>query len=346
MNSFTAFMDTNKAAVEKRIARLLKGHTFGKDPIMNRMTEVIEEFCLRDGKRIRPLLALLGYDLFLGEDKDSMLTVASALELLHAFLLIHDDIMDLSDKRRGKKTVHKIYEEHYKGTELDGEHMAMLSGDTLCFIAYKALFTTSFDDAKKCRTLEMVNEILVQTCHGQALDYEMQAYPILKERIMEMYKLKTSIYTISGPLEIGAMLAGAGNDDRKVLQRFALPLGIAFQIQDDLLDAFPTGADTGKARYGDLKEGKHTILAYHVLEHAQGPDKRFLEKHLGDEKLTDAQGDKICRIMEVAGSKDYALDLIRELSGQAREAISSSDLDTEKKERLLDLLEYVMKRKK
>ncbi|MFO7711363.1 MAG: polyprenyl synthetase family protein [Candidatus Woesearchaeota archaeon] len=317
--------------IEDRIRKIFSGIDV-KDPSVVRMVDAIREFCLRGGKRIRPQLAMLSYKELGGKDEDSMLNVAAVLEMVHAYLLVHDDIMDESRLRRGKPTVHEYYNEFHE----NGVHMGMLAGDTLVFIAYKALLRSGFSAEKTLAVSQLITDVLLQTCYGQAIDYE-KIKPVDKERVLEMYRLKTSVYSIEAPLLCGALLADASQDFKDSLSAFAEPLGIAFQIQDDLLDIFPQ-SQTGKARFGDLREGKHTLLVWYVMNHG---DAQTFEKHLGTD-MDEKTGELLAEIIESSGAKSYAENKIDELYKQALSVLD--DLPDMKKS-LTEFAERIMKRK-
>ncbi|MGM5488693.1 MAG: polyprenyl synthetase family protein [Nanobdellota archaeon] len=301
----------DKTSIDRRIKEILS-NVEAKDSGVQRMLGIIEEFCLRDGKRIRPKLSLLAYRGYGGTVTNSMLTVAAVLEMLHAFLLVHDDIMDQSMLRRGKPTVHARYAHEYE--TLSGEHMAMLAGDTLLFVAYEALLSTDFSSELVQTLSKRITRVLIDTCYGQVIDYE-KAQPVTKERVIEMYRLKTSVYSIEGPLHCGALLAEAPEEDLASLSAYAEPLGIAFQIQDDLLDVFPQ-AETGKPRFGDLREGKQTLLVWYVLTHGTEEQVAHFGKLLGtDFSLEDGQW--LADIIEYSGARRYAEDMVDELYTQA-----------------------------
>ena len=203
------------------------------------------------GKRIRPQLVLLGAELFGHQDLDQVLPAAVAVEYFHNFSLIHDDIMDKAPLRRGKKTVHQEW----------NDNIAILSGD--------ALLVKSYEQIAKCPTqhvselLKTFNKVALEVCEGQQydMDFEERA-DVDQEEYINMIRLKTSVL-LGGALELGAIIANASAINREKLYNFGVDLGIAFQLQDDILDAFGDPLTFGKQVGGDIIVNKKTIL--HIL---------------------------------------------------------------------------------
>ena len=203
------------------------------------------------GKRIRPQLVLLGAELFGHQDLDQVLPAAVAVEYFHNFSLIHDDIMDKAPLRRGKKTVHQEW----------NDNIAILSGD--------ALLVKSYEQIAKCATqhvselLKTFNKVALEVCEGQQydMDFEERA-DVDQEEYINMIRLKTSVL-LGGALELGAIIANASAINREKLYNFGVDLGIAFQLQDDILDAFGDPLTFGKQVGGDIIVNKKTIL--HIL---------------------------------------------------------------------------------
>src|ERR1700730_502067 len=199
------------------------------------------------GKRIRPVLCLMGNELF-DEITPDTWQAAFAIELFHNFTLIHDDIMDKASLRRGKPTVHEKY----------GDSTALLAGDILLVIAYDHLNKISNTHLKKI--IQLFNRTAKEVCEGQQLDMEFEKKETAKmEEYLHMIELKTSVLLASS-LQMGAILGGAGSGNQQHLYEFGKNLGIAFQIQDDYLDAFGDPKKFGKEPGGDIKANKKTFL--------------------------------------------------------------------------------------
>jgi geranylgeranyl diphosphate synthase type I len=220
---------------QKGIAREIKVFFDGeikkeKDGFFKSCLLSLKEFSLRPAKRIRAILVVQGY-LLAGGKKD-MLKTAVFAELIHNFLLMHDDVMDQDKKRRGKPTMqYKYGGRHY------GDSMAITLGDMIAALGYNILSSSPFPDELKNKAIGKLNETVYKTSYGQALELWASGRKDYKEYRLEIYKNKTANYTFVSPLQIGAILAGADDSFLKEIEKFGIPLGIAFQIKDDLMDA-------------------------------------------------------------------------------------------------------------
>lgn len=204
------------------------------------------------GKRIRPLLVLLGSELF-GRPASNAMKAALAVEVFHNFTLLHDDIMDSADVRRKLSTVHKKW----------NTNIAILSGDAMLVKAYQLLAESEVDNLKQI--FEEFSQTAMEVCEGQQLDMDYSTtWDIGMDNYLHMISQKTAVL-LAGSLRIGAMHAGADQQSMDSLKQFAINLGLAFQVQDDYLDAFG-GAGFGKTLGGDIREGKRTWLTLKALE--------------------------------------------------------------------------------
>ena len=218
-------------------------------------------FLLLGGKRIRPLLVLMGNELF-DEIKPDAWPVANAIELFHNFSLIHDDIMDAAPLRRGQPTVHEKY----------GNHTAILAGDVMLVKAYEYL--NQVDASIVHRIIRWFNTTATQVCEGQQLDMDYQdKEDVTLEEYIHMIALKTSVL-LAGALRMGAIIGGAGKGNAEHLYEFGKNLGIAFQIQDDYLDAFGDPEKFGKQVGGDILANKKTFLLLHALANANATQRK------------------------------------------------------------------------
>ncbi len=227
------------------------------------------------GKRLRPMLVLLACGLYT-DDIRPALPAAAAVETFHNFTLLHDDIMDHAAVRRGKPSVFAKW----------GQNAAILSGDAMLICAYRLLAQSS--EAQLPELLKVFNEMALQVCEGQQYDMDFESKPkVSVVEYMHMIELKTSVL-LAGSTVIGAMLGGAPEEDRRKLRRFATELGLAFQLQDDLLDSYGDER-LGKAIGGDILEGKKTYLMITAMSHADDPDREVLRSTAKNPKLTDAE---------------------------------------------------------
>jgi geranylgeranyl diphosphate synthase, type II len=226
------------------------------------------------GKRVRPALVLMGYELF--DDKiKKALPIAAAVEYFHNFTLMHDDIMDDAPLRRGKTTVHEKF----------GINSGILSGDVLLILAYQLINTIRDTKASK-KILTIFNKLAIEVCEGQQIDvnFETQTKVSIPE-YLKMIEMKTSVL-LGGALEMGAVLAGANEEDARNLYEFGRLSGLAFQIQDDFLDTYGDPATFGKMVGGDIMQNKKTLLVLKTLEVANEADKAALVAWL---KTTDKE---------------------------------------------------------
>ena len=223
------------------------------------------------GKRLRPLLLLLTAQAF-GGDASAVMPAAVAVEVFHNFTLLHDDIMDNADMRRGKPSVYKRW----------GANVAILSGDAMMICAYKTLSKISPD--KLPRVVDMFSSMALQVCEGQQydMDFEKKRKVSVVDYI-QMIESKTSAL-LSGAATIGAVLADAGEEDVRRIHRFATELGLAFQLQDDLLDSYGDQR-LGKAIGGDILEGKKTYLVVTAMSRADEATRKELRALLADTEM-------------------------------------------------------------
>ena len=227
--------------------------------------EPCEYFLQIGGKRIRPALTLLGNELF-AEIKQDAYEVATAIELFHNFTLIHDDMMDAASLRRGMETVHTKY----------NSNIALLSGDVMLIKAYQ--YIAKVNPEYLAKILTIFNKTAAEVCEGQQLDMDFENQEIvLLDEYIKMIGLKTSVL-LAAALQIGAIIGGASEGNCNHLSQFGLNLGIAFQIQDDYLDAFGNPEKFGKEIGGDIKQNKKTFLFLHTLEVATTEQKQQIEQ--------------------------------------------------------------------
>lgn len=235
------------------------------------------------GKRLRPVLLLLCCEAF-GGDSQEALPAAAAVEMFHNFTLLHDDIMDNAAVRRGKPSVQARW----------GENVAILSGDTMMIYSYRLM--SQIPECKLARVMEIFTSMALQVCEGQQydMDFEVQQKVSVPE-YMQMIELKTAAL-LAGSAMIGAVLGDASEEDCRRIYRFAQELGLAFQLQDDLLDSYGDER-LGKKIGGDILEGKKTCLMLSAMSRASEEDREVLRHTYQDATLSDEE--KIFRVREV-----------------------------------------------
>jgi len=248
---------------QEKIEQVLKEKNYGSSP--KELYEPISYIISLGGKRMRPVLVLMACDYFDG-NTDNAINAAIAIELFHNFTLVHDDIMDKAPLRRGKPTVHEKW----------SDNIAILSGDVMLVKVYQELNKIQENNISKI--LEIFNDTAIKVCEGQQLDmnYE-KVQKISIPYYLKMIELKTAVL-LGGALKIGAMLGGARNEDAQHLYDFGKHLGVAFQLQDDILDVYADAEKFGKQKGGDIIANKKTFLLIKAIEMVEG--NRYMKEEL------------------------------------------------------------------
>lgn len=294
----------------------------------------IEYILALGGKRIRPVLMLMAYNLY-ADDIDSVMEQAAALETYHNMTLMHDDVMDNSDMRRGKPTVHKVW----------NKNTAILSGDTMLIMAMKMMNNSNKPHAKEAFDLFTTTTLEIDEGQQMDMDFEVRNDVTTGEYI-EMIRLKTAVF-LAAALKIGALLAGADNNDADTLYRFGEQLGLAFQLQDDYLDVYGDPALFGKPIGGDIAEGKKTYMLINAYNKANIEQKAKLDQllSLGEEKRQE-RIEAVTQLYTELGINKLSEDLIAEYGDRAMEYLNQLSVSDEKKQPLADLARRMLKRKK
>ncbi len=285
------------------------------DPILY---ESIREFCLRDGKRIRPILLALsykGYRKNTARMSPSIYYASTCIELLHNFMLIHDDIIDRSDLRRGKPTLHRLLQKaaHIPEEERLGRDLSLVAGDIVYALAIDAFLSINEDLKRKERALKYFIQTAVFTAMGEFADtlHGVRGLDKITEKdVFLNYTLKTARYTFDCPLVVGAILAGADNQDIKALSKLGLLIGQAFQIQDDVIGIFDSEKNIGKSILSDLTESKKTLLVCHAYRVLKGNNRQKFLKIFTKNKKNYADLVAIRQIFTHCGSLNYSLEQI------------------------------------
>lgn len=238
----------------------------------------IEYILSLGGKRIRPALALMACNLY-KENIGNVINPALGIEVFHNFTLLHDDLMDKADKRRNKPTVHKVW----------NDNTAILSGDAMLIAAYQLIGKT--EPAYLKEVFDLFTQTALEICGGQQYDMEFESrMDVTEAEYIEMIRLKTAVL-LACSLKIGAIIGGASNEDADNLYEFGINIGLAFQLQDDLLDVYGDTATFGKNIGGDITSNKKTFLLIHAFELASPEQKAILDNWIG--KTTFVPTEKI-----------------------------------------------------
>lgn len=314
----------------------------------------VKKMTLSGGKRLRPVFMYYGYIAAGGTDRERLLKTSVAVELIHMFLLIHDDIIDRDALRHGEPTLHERYRtwgRRYLGLadpDHFGDSIALIVGDMLFALGNDIIFNSGFPEKDLFAALSRMQKIISHTVVGQARDiYIEYRGTATSAEVLNMYEKKTAHYTIEGPLHLGSLLAGGSPALTAELARYALPIGVAFQIQDDILGIYGDEERIGKPVGSDIREGKITLLVAHVFEHAERAVKREIEDLLRrGAALTAADIDRFRTIIHDTGALDaakkQALSYIQE--GKQALAAIESEIAPEAREFLEGIADYMEKR--
>lgn len=318
------------AEAQKLIERHLDNVRFPEQPA--ELYDPVRYILSIGGKRIRPALVLLACDMFAGS-VDSAMHPAIAIEIFHNFTLLHDDIMDKSELRRGNETVHVKW----------NENVAILSGDVMSIIASR------FMNEAPGAVLRNVNEIFHRTamevCEGQQMDMNFEKRLFVEEQeYLRMIELKTAVL-MAASLKIGAMLGGAAEKDAEELYYFGRDLGIAFQLQDDLLDAYGDPDSFGKKPGMDIVDNKKTILMITALKDADPGQKERLTEWLNAKEFDpDEKVREVLRIFDSLGVKAKVEQIVSDYYKTALESLDHLNSPKERKSELYSFAKYLMER--
>lgn len=284
------------------------------------------------GKRIRPVLALMSCDLF-GTDYKQAMEAALCVEMFHNFTLIHDDIMDKADLRRGKETVHKKWD----------LNAGILSGDALMILSYQRL--ESYDGKVYKELMSLFNQVAIEVCEGQQLDIDFESQSAVDlETYFKMISYKTAVL-VGCSLKMGAIVASATPEDQKEIYEFGRNLGIAFQLQDDYLDTFGT-SEFGKKIGGDILEHKKTYLYIKTLELADHADVVALLEFYGSDDTSEAKVEAVKELFSKYEADRLLLKEIEKFTLKAFENVERLSLGRQDKDALISFGNGLMKRKK
>ncbi|MCV7055578.1 bifunctional (2E,6E)-farnesyl/geranyl diphosphate synthase [Mycolicibacterium gilvum] len=311
------------------------------------LTEALEEFVLRGGKRLRPAFAYWGFRAVAGtEPEPHIMRLFSALELLHACALVHDDLIDASATRRGLPTVHRIFSERHRSnnwlgsSDQFGLSAAILLGDLSLVWADDIIAEAPIDDAAHRRVQRVWAAIRTEVLGGQYLDIVNEASgseTVASALTVNIYK--TASYTISRPLQLGAAAAGDRPEILEAFHELGTSLGVAFQLRDDVLGVYGDPAVTGKPSGDDLRSGKRTVLLAEAVELADRHDPlaaQLLRTSIGTD-LSDAQVKELCLVIEAVGALAAVESRIDTLTRRALDIMNSAPIDVRAKAGLAEL---------
>jgi len=286
------------------------------------------------GKRIRPVLMLMGYNLW-REHPEDILMPAIGLETYHNYTLLHDDLMDHADMRRGHLTVHKKWD----------ANKAILSGDSMLVLAYERI--SHVDEAKLPAVLSLFTETALEIGEGQELDMAFETRnDVTEDEYIEMIRLKTSVL-LACALKIGAILADASPEDADLLYRFGEQLGLAFQLQDDLLDVYGDPAVFGKAIGGDITSNKKTYMLINAVLRANAAQRQELERWITEKDFNrEEKVAAVTRLYDEIGIRQLCEEKISYYFEQAHQTLNKVNVADARKQALLQYMDELLHREK
>lgn len=284
------------------------------------------------GKRIRPVLMQAAYNLY-KEVVDEVLDPAAGIEVYHNYTLLHDDLMDRADMRRGKQTVHKVWD----------DNTAILSGDAMLVLAYQLMAKCPVAHLKE--VMDLFSMTALEICEGQQLDMEFeQRKDVGEDEYLEMIRLKTSVL-LAASLKIGALLGGASEADARLLYDFGINIGLAFQLKDDLLDVYGNPAVFGKNIGGDILCNKKTYLLIKALEHADAGQLESLNGWIDATSYDPAEKiAAVTALYDCIGVRRLCERKMQEYTDRAAVSLAAVNVPDERKKILEGLMEKLLRR--
>lgn len=327
-------MNDVRARVDARLVAFFatkEEETRRLSPESSVLVSAVRDLTMRGGKRLRAAVLTAGFRA-VAPDRDVAATTdaCASLELLQTYLLVHDDWMDGDEERRGGPSVHVALSRIYGDPHL-GASMAILAGDLASAYSWELLLSSPFPEGRAIEGLRAFERLQEEVFFGQHLDLARSA------DVARMHQLKTGSYTVRGPIALGAILASASPAQLDALDRYARPLGLAFQLRDDLLGTFGDPRATGKPVGGDLREGKNTSVLAWAREHLGAKERAELDRVLGSRDASDADVAAVTATLERAGARDAIERELGRLLAESEAALSDAPLAPEGVDLLRDV---------
>lgn len=317
-----------------------------EDELIAKALEQTKKIALAGGKRIRGALLYWAYFGTGGGNRKKILKIAAAIELVHLFLLAHDDVIDRGEIRHGEKTLNAFFKAK-NFTKNDREHfgnsMAIICGEMLYAIANRIIAESGFKNEDIVSAIRKLQSVVETTIIGQSQDLAIaHNKKVTQGQVLSMYRNKTAKYTFEGPIHLGAILAGCKNKNLFFsLTKYAVPLGIAFQIQDDILGIFGNEIKIGKSIASDIEEDKKSIIVLEAKKRANQSQLRQIESILGKKKLTSKEIKTFKDIIKSTGSLEYSKKMAKKYLKKGTAEIEKMNLASDSKKFLLGLAEYL-----
>jgi geranylgeranyl diphosphate synthase type II len=320
-----------------------------------RLLGQLQDQTLRSGKRLRPYIAYLAYSGSGGREPALFMPVAASLELLHQFLLVHDDIIDRDLVRYGGPNIAGNNMRQLTDIGLSpseayhyGSSFALLAGDAAWALANRAILGSKFSAARRLAVLETVGTMLFEVIGGQLMDVGNGvpgAVPASRERLLSISRYKTASYSFQGPLQVGALLAGASVSQQAKLREFGAAIGTAFQLADDILGIYGDEKALGKSVLSDLREGKQTLLLHYAYLRATPAQAETLRTIWGSRSAAEAELETVRKIMRATGAFDEVTALAEQHLADSLATLEASALSGAAKAELSRLAKFSVSRK-
>lgn len=319
------------------------------------VAKALGEYILQGGKRIRPIFALVGFIGAGGKINENIVKATASLELLQACALIHDDLIDGSNNRRGRPSIHKAFEKYHLDNKSSGSSTnfgaaaAVLLGDLALVWSDKCIHESGIETDSQLAVNAIHDAMRIEIMAGQYLDVLEQTMSNTSvERALKIARFKSGKYTIERPLHFGAALATPKKlpEILNIYSEYGLPLGEAFQMRDDLLGVFGDPSETGKPAGDDLREGKRTALIAYAYDRSEDSSRKLLDSLLGKPDLNQSEIDSLRAVITDCGAKIHVEDLIEKLAETALDAIEREEITSTAQKMLIELVSIATKRSK
>ncbi len=349
-----------QSAIEIELAQFLERQSqylTSIAPELSSVAQSLSAFLLDGGKRLRPLFAYSGFIGAGGKSSSEVIRAMASLELLQACALIHDDLMDGSDTRRGKPSIHRHFESLHQSAQMQGfasrygQAAAVLLGDLALVWSDQMLHSSGLSSDELLSVLPVHDEMRIELMAGQFLDVHEQTQKSTSvQRSLNIARFKSGKYTIQRPLHIGSAIAITDKKLRtsidELYSNYGLPLGEAFQLRDDILGTFGDSQLTGKPAGDDLREGKRTVLIATTYERATKIELVELDRYFGKIDLDSDGVEKLQAIITATGARAYVEDLIEKLTSNALKALKHDEIADNGSELLKELAQLATRRNK
>lgn len=304
---------------------------------------------MRGGKKVRGALVQLGFEIAGGNTID-ILPASAGMEVIHSFLLMHDDVEDQDDLRRGRQTIHKIFgslskQRGHANSDHWGMAQAINLGDLGCFWGIRLLVQCNLPAERIVSGIQYLQDFLVDTGYGQIMDLAYEAVdPMTEPEVLQVHHYKSAQYTISGPLKLGGILGGMTNGRLEAMVAYGNAVGTAFQLRDDELGLYGDEVKLGKPVGSDIRAGKNTLLKVKAWELSNDEQRNILKQAYGNAHVTNDQIQLVQEITKETGALQYSQDLCLRLAEKGNVEVEKIS-DTQKhREILFELVDYVCKR--